>query len=144
MERVVFDTNVWISGLLWRGKPYQCLLLVRAGVVRRAYCPAMLRELVDKLREKFGFSANRIQAARYGLTSKAELVEITGSLRAAPEDPADDKFLECALVSGVPRIVSGDTHLPALREYQGIKIVSAAEFLVSLEHRSITSLGEIP
>jgi len=30
-ERVVFDTNVIISGLLWRGKAYQCLLLARSG-----------------------------------------------------------------------------------------------------------------
>jgi predicted nucleic acid-binding protein len=32
-KRVVFDTNVIISGLLWRGKAYQCLLLARSGVV---------------------------------------------------------------------------------------------------------------
>ena len=44
-ERVVFDTNVWVSGLLWRGKPYQCLLLARAGVVQIVYCDEMAAEL---------------------------------------------------------------------------------------------------
>jgi len=29
LERVVFNTNIMVSGLLWRGKPYQCLLLAR-------------------------------------------------------------------------------------------------------------------
>lgn len=33
-ERVVFDTNIMVSGLLWRGKAYKCLLLARAGVVQ--------------------------------------------------------------------------------------------------------------
>jgi predicted nucleic acid-binding protein len=33
-QRAVFDTNIWISGLLWRGKAYQCLLLARANLVQ--------------------------------------------------------------------------------------------------------------
>ena len=52
-ERVVYDTNIWISGLLWRGKPYQCLLLARAGVVQLAHCQAMVAELSQKLRHAF-------------------------------------------------------------------------------------------
>jgi putative PIN family toxin of toxin-antitoxin system len=55
-ERVVFDTNIWISGLLWRGKPYQCLLLARAKAVEHVYCTEMMAELSEKLRETFGFS----------------------------------------------------------------------------------------
>jgi predicted nucleic acid-binding protein len=35
-ERVVFDTNIWISGLLWRGKAYQCLLLARIRILSAA------------------------------------------------------------------------------------------------------------
>ncbi len=48
-DRVVLDTNIYISGLLWRGKPYQCLLLARAGIVRAAYCDSMLAESVGKV-----------------------------------------------------------------------------------------------
>ena len=60
-ERVVFDTNIWISSLLWRGKPYQAMLLARAGVVEAVYCQAMVAELSEKLRHKFGFSEERIR-----------------------------------------------------------------------------------
>ncbi len=49
-ERAVFDTNIWISGLLWRGKPYQCLLLARAGLVQIVYCQQIVAELPRKLR----------------------------------------------------------------------------------------------
>ncbi len=40
-KRVVFDTNIWISDLLWRGKPHQCLLLARSQVVQHKHrmCP---------------------------------------------------------------------------------------------------------
>ena len=55
-ERVVFDTNVWISGLMWRGKPYQCLLLARGKVIEAVFCQPMVGELSDKLRNAFGFS----------------------------------------------------------------------------------------
>ena len=128
-ERVVFDTNIWISGLLWRGKPYGCLLLARTGVVQPVYCQAMAAELAQKLRQGFGFSENHIRAVLYDLRSVAENVEITGDLHVIADDPDDDKFVECALVSGAALIVSGDHHLLDLGEYEGVRVLSAAEFL---------------
>ncbi|MCP4535871.1 MAG: putative toxin-antitoxin system toxin component, PIN family [Chloroflexi bacterium] len=128
-ERVVFDTNVWISGLLWRGKPYQCLLLVRSQVVQHMHCSETMAELTRKLRVPFGFSENHIRAVLYDLRRVSENVEITGTLHAVADDPDDDKFIECALVAGAGVIVSGDHHLLDLVEYEGISILSAAEFL---------------
>ena len=80
-ERVVFDTNVMISGLLWRGKPYHCLLLARAGIVQALYCPEMLAELLEKLRSRFGFSEDRIRAVAYDVRRFAERVEISGTVK---------------------------------------------------------------
>jgi len=128
-ERVVFDTNIWISGLLWHGRPYQCLLLARAGVVQLVYCHAMAAELAQKLRQAFGFSENRIQAVVYDLRHVSEDVEITGDLHVIADDPDDDKFVECALRGRASWIVSGDHHLLDLGEYEGVRILSAAEFV---------------
>ena len=128
-ERVVFDTNIWISGLLWRGKPYQCLLLARAGVVQAVYCPPMVAELAEKLRQVFGFSENRLQAVLYDLRRAAQRVEITGDLHVIVDDPDDDKFVECAMVADAALIVSGDHHLLDLGQYEGIQILAAAEFV---------------
>ncbi len=128
-ERVVFDTNIWISGLLWRGKPYQCLLLARGQVVQPVHCVEMVAELSEKLRETFGFSANHIQAVLYNFRRISEQVDITGDLHIVTDDPDDDKFVECALVAGATVIVSGDHHLLELGEYEEIPILSAAEFL---------------
>lgn len=128
-ERVVFDTNIWISGLLWRGKPYQCLLLARTGVVQAVYCPPMVAELAEKLRQTFGFSENRLQAVLYELRRVSQRVEITGDLHVVAADPDDDKFIECAMVSDASLVVSGDHHLLDLGEYEGIQILTAAEFV---------------
>lgn len=128
-ERVVFDTNIWISGLLWRGKPYQCLLLARAKAVQHAHCVEMMAELSEKLREPFGFSENHIRAVLYDIRRVSELVDIVGNLHVVADDPDDDKFIECALVADADVIVSGDHHLLELGNDEGIAMLSAAEFL---------------
>lgn len=128
-ERVVYDTNIWISGLLWRGKPYQCLLLARGKAVQHVHCVEMMAELSEKLRGAFGFSENHIQAVLADLRRASERVEITGNIRTVAKDPDDDKFIECALVGHAAAIVSGDRHLLSLGQYQDIPILSASDFL---------------
>lgn len=132
-ERVVFDTNIWISGLLWRGKPYQCLLLARSGLVQPVYCLPMLSELTQKLRDPFGFDENHIQAVVHDYRRISHRVEIVGDLCVVADDPDDDKFVECAVVSSASAIVSGDRHLLSLPEYQGIRVFSAAAYLARFE-----------
>ena len=141
-ERVVFDTNIWISGLLWRGKPYQCLLLARAGIVQLVYCQSMAAELSRKLRDVFGFPANHIRAVLYDLRRVAENVEIAGNLRVVTDDPDDDKFVECALMAGALLIVSGDYHLLDLGEYEGIRILSAAELVARFARTEENTVGQ--
>lgn len=131
-KRVVFDTNVVISGLLWRGKPFQCLLLARSGLVQAVYCPQMQAELSTKLRIKFGFSEERVRSVVRELHSYAEQVQIPDSLRAVLADPDDDKFIECALVGRANWVVSGDRHLLSLQRYRNIAIVNATEFVERL------------
>jgi putative PIN family toxin of toxin-antitoxin system len=128
-QRVVYDTNVWISGLLWRGKPYQCLLLARAGIVRPVYCPPMLAELSKKLRDTFRFSEDHIHAVVYELRQLSERVEVQGTLHVVPGDPDDDVVVECALVARVDTVVSSDKHLLAIGEHEGVRIVTPDAFL---------------
>ena len=57
---VVFDTNVMLSGLGWRGTPYHCLELARAGVVGGMTCREVLDELAEKLETTLRFSPAQI------------------------------------------------------------------------------------
>ncbi len=131
-ERVVLDTNVWISGLLWRGNPHRCLLLARSGVVRPVYCQAMLEELLEKLRSSFNFPEEDLQIVKNEFVETGERVEIGGGLRVVPEDQDDDKFIECALAGSATIIVSGDKHLLRVRAYEGIRMMSPTEFIQSI------------
>lgn len=128
-ERVVFDTNIWISGLLWRGNPYRCLLLARGKVVEAVYCHQMAAELSQKLRNPFGFSENRIEAVMYDLRRTCTRIDIAGTLHVVAADPDDDKFVECAVAAGAKIIVSGDGHLLDLGKYEDIEMLSATQFL---------------
>jgi putative PIN family toxin of toxin-antitoxin system len=89
----------------------------------------MIAELSEKLRDTFGFSENHIQAVLYDIRRISEQVDIKGDVHVVADDPDDDKFIECALVANATTIVSGDHHLLELGGYEGISVLSVAEFL---------------
>ncbi len=45
------------------------------------------------------------------------------------DDPADNKYIECAIEGQADYIVSGDRHLTNLKHFQGINIVDPAMFI---------------
>jgi uncharacterized protein len=129
----VFDTNILFSSLGWKGKPFQCVELARAGVVEGVTCRELLDELAEKVQTKLGFSAQQVLDAVADLLTFLRLVPITGSLKVIAADPDDDKVLECAIVAGATHIVTGDRrHLLPLGAYQGISIITAANFLTAI------------
>lgn len=132
--RIVVDTNVWVSGLLWRGAPWELLRLAETGRVTICTTPAILSELAEVL------AYERIQARldQLGLTP-AELVgyamalasvfEVTEGDTIVLADPDDDVFLRCALAADASYIVSGDHHLLDLGTHAGIPITTVHDFL---------------
>ena len=96
----VFDTNVLVSGVVWRGTPYQCLELARSGAVRGLTCRELLDELARILQDKLSFSNEMVGATLTDLLSFLEVVALPGTLKAVAADPDEDKVLECAMVGG--------------------------------------------
>ncbi len=127
--KVVFDTNIFISGLMWRGAPYRCLLASLAGLVELVVSSPILDELRRTLATKFGFTDEEIEQVVGVVRESASLVEIRGELKVVADDPEDDKFIETAHVAGAAYVVSGDRHLLSLGSYGEIRIVSARVFL---------------
>ena len=126
----VFDTNILLSGVGWRGEPYRCLELARVGIVEGVTCQELLDELTEKLQARLNFSAAQVTDTIADLLSFLRLATITNTLKVVSVDPDDDKVLECAVVGGASHIVTGDRrHLLPMGNYQGIPIVSAADFL---------------
>lgn len=127
---VVFDTNILASGTGWQGNPYRCLQCARVSLVEGVTCEEILEELVEKLQAKLHFSDSQATDTIADLLTFLRLVTLTNTLKVIPADPDDDKVLECAVIGNAAYIVTGDRrHLLPLRNYQGVAIVSATEFL---------------
>ncbi|UCC86525.1 MAG: putative toxin-antitoxin system toxin component, PIN family [Anaerolineales bacterium] len=132
--RVVIDTNVWVSGLLWQGMPWSLLCLAEAGKVELCVAPAMLVELAEVLSyERLRPRLEQLQLTPAELVAYAiNLASVFDVSEGAPivaDDPDDDVFLRCASVAGADYVVSGDRHLLNFSEYAGIRILTDREFL---------------
>ncbi|MEH2383213.1 MAG: putative toxin-antitoxin system toxin component, PIN family [Nostoc sp.] len=127
---VVFDTNVLLSAIGWKGSPYHCIDLARQGRVNGLICPEILDELTEKLEQKLKFTPIQVIETIADLLSFLRLITIANTLNFLTTDPNDNMVLECAVVGNATHIVTGDKrHLLPLGSYQGIAIVSARDFL---------------
>jgi putative PIN family toxin of toxin-antitoxin system len=126
IPRVVFDTNILLSAIGWKGTPYQCVELARQGRIVSFTCSEILDELIEKLRVKLKFPDNYITETIADLISYTSLIQINKTLKVIENDPDDDIILECAVVSRSTYIVTGDKkHLLPLQNYQNVQIISA-------------------
>jgi uncharacterized protein len=129
--KVVFDTNVVASASFWRGAPFDCLAAWAQGrcvVVVSSNLLAEYHETVEELR--LDYPSRKCVEWMEALTESAELVFPVERASGATPDPDDEMILECALAAEADFIVSGDKkHLLVLRQFQGIPIISPAEFL---------------
>ncbi len=133
IHRVVFDTNVLFSAVGWLGNPHQCVQAARRGRCLSVTCEAILSELVEKLRLKREMDIQKATEAADEIRAFSTLVSIPRALKVVAADPDDDPVVECAVIGQARFIVSGDHHLLALGDYQGIRIVNAAQFLKLIE-----------
>jgi putative PIN family toxin of toxin-antitoxin system len=130
--RLVLDTNVAASGLLWdTGPPAQLLDAAQAGEVELFTTKPLLAELAEILtRRKFthhvAASALTIEELVLGYAELATVVEPAEIAPTIAADPDDDEVLACALAAQADLIVSGDDALLNLKHYHGIGIVTPA------------------
>ena len=120
--------------MIWGGVPYASIELAKRGSVEGITCTEILDEFEEKLMTKFNFSPSQTSEVITNLLSFHHTVKITNRLRGITADPDDDKIVECAVVGGATHIVTGDRkHLLPLENYQGILIVTAADFLAQCQ-----------
>jgi putative PIN family toxin of toxin-antitoxin system len=134
--RVVLDTNIWVSGQLWRGLPWKLLRLAEAGRVEPCMTPEMLTELAEVLAyERLQPRLHELGLEPVELVTHAMSLSTFFDISTGPvivtADPDDDIFLRCAEVAGAIYIVSGDRHLLDLKHYANIPIVTVHDFLTA-------------
>ena len=133
--KVLLDTNIWLSGLLWGGKPLQIIQLARQKQIS-LYSSQLL---IDELKATLAYPKLQKRLEKLGITAEELLGEISRiillsqpvSLPSIPElrDSKDKIVLETALSVPVDVIVSGDEDLLVLEKFQAIPIVTTKQLL---------------
>lgn len=132
--RIVIDTNVLISGIIFGGKPSKIIELLFGKKISVFASP----EMVDEYKRIYGELGER-----YAKRTHNELNEIINSMNILPShshieacrDPDDNKFIECAIDNRCIYIVSGNKDLLVLEQYEDIGILTVSEFLKQYEKK---------
>jgi putative PIN family toxin of toxin-antitoxin system len=127
--KVVLDTNVYISALLFGGKCEEILKLASQGLFEVTISKKIVSEIKSVLGKKFCWNDKQIAEAIKYIKEIAFFVTPEISLAIVKDDYEDNKIIECAIASKATYIVTGDKHLLFIKEYGGTKIVSLIEFL---------------
>ena len=130
--KVVVDTNVLVSGLLFGGVPGEILTAWTSDVFVLVVSPSILREYRRVGREL----AQGRPALDAALDALLALIAVHAVVVDAPPldapvsaDPDDDQFLAAAHAGDAAWIVSGDKHLLAVSGWSGITVLKPRAFL---------------
>ena len=134
--RVVFDTNIWVSLALKKGlaESYKPILedkkrisIYMSGQMLSELGRVLTYPRIAQILEKSNVDPRSALASIVKRVSLRTVIE--GTIDEIKSDESDNRVLECALDSQASYVVSGDLHLSDLKEFQGIKIVTASRFL---------------
>ena len=134
MLRVVLDTNVLVSAIISDGKPRE---LLNKGITNQysiLISDLILNELIVVLRRpKFKISEDEVQRTILAVIRTADIINVKTKIKAVKEDPKDDMIIETAIDGGAGIIVTGDSHLLALKTFRGIKVMTVEKMLAYLQ-----------
>jgi putative PIN family toxin of toxin-antitoxin system len=128
--RVVADTNILVSALLFGGTSEQVFLAGLRGEIQLLTSLSLLEEFERVLKEKFSLDIRLVREIIEEVKAVAEIVEVSSHIKAISYPDEDNRVLECAVDGKADFIVTGDTrHILPLKQYSGVKILSPSEFL---------------
>ena len=143
MIRSVPDTNIsghkaplLLASIQWRGLPYKIRNLGEAGEIQLLTSLNILSELTRVLREYFNFSDEIAYEWYQRIAFYSEVIAPQRLINAVPNDPDDNKFVECAVEGEADYIISRDNDLLQIGEYNGILILNDVDFMAALEAKT--------
>lgn len=127
--KIVFDTNVLVSALVFPGgRGEAALLRIIEERDQLLLSRPILDELLGVLARKFSRDAEELARAAVLLSELAIIVKPRRKLRVVKDDP-DNRVLECAVAGRADAIVTGDSALLELGEFRGVRVISLREYL---------------
>ena len=134
MIRIVVDTNVLISALLFGGTPGKLIELWKKGTIR----PLASREVIDEYLRVLAYPKFRLTEDEIGyllfreILPHFKIVSAGQGKSVVMADPSDDKFIWCALAGKAEYIITSDKHMLSIKSHQGIPTLAPSAFLKSL------------
>lgn len=126
--KLVFDTNILISGYLWAGRPRQAIRVVKSGAFKLLYCRESIDELIRVLSMKFGLDSEEIFRIVLDIQTMGKNMTVISKEQPITDDATDNLFINLAIDGNAKIIVSGNSHLLRLKEYKEIEIMTVYEF----------------
>lgn len=134
--KVVLDTNIWVSAVIWGGIPEKIVLLQERQLISLAMSEILLNEIIttlnkSKLQPKLK-ALNLMVDSVINLIRESVIFYPINNLK-VPElrAPDDSIVLATAMASESEVIVTGDQDLLTLIPYQEIEIMTAKKFLIT-------------
>jgi uncharacterized protein len=132
--RVVLDTNVWLSAILWGGLPDQILQRVEKGELQAIGSEAILDELtrtLDRPKLQKRLAQLDLDAGTVMLAIRQVMVVVVTLPIAVPNlrDPKDAIIVAAAVAGNADAIITGDQDLLVLVTVEGIPILLPRDFL---------------
>lgn len=137
---VVLDANVIISGLISYGEPTTSPAHLLHRWINRKFSlhlsVPLLSEVIRTLESPY--FRDRILLDRRTefialLRRESTFVSLTAQVSGRATHPEDDLILATVVSANAEYLVTGDRQLLKLGEYEGVKIVSPADFLALLD-----------
>lgn len=129
--KVVLDTNILVSALIFGGKPEQVYNLVLEKQITAVISMVLFSELLEILIKKFNFDPKRIEQLERIVKKHFKIVYPKATVNVVKDDD-DNRVLEAALEGKCSYIITGDKDLLDLKIYKNIKIVTPDTFLSNM------------
>lgn len=132
LVKILLDTNIIVSALIYKGKPEIIFKLVLDKQIRLVISPILLSELQEILLKKFDFSKRKTIRIDQKIRKVAKIVHPKETINII-RDEDDNRVLEAAIEGNCNYVVTGDKDLLVFKNYKKVEIVTAEEFLSRLK-----------
>jgi uncharacterized protein len=131
--KVVFDTNILVSALVFPGGSGEAALQrIVEELDELVISKPILDELLGVLARKFSRDGEELARVAVSISELARPVKPRRKIRLLKDDP-DNRILECAMTGRADATVTGDKKLLEIGQYRGVRILSLREYLNSGE-----------